>query len=78
MSERLEELQGTVADTVFRNDDNGWSVIEVRAQGDIITVVGALPALSTGETCLFGGEWAHHPPGALGTPEQGPRRTGFA
>lgn len=61
MSERLEELQGTVADTVFRNDDNGWSVIEVRAQGDIITVVGALPALSTGETCLFGGEWAHHP-----------------
>lgn len=61
MSERLEDLQGTVADTVFRNDDNGWSVIEIRSQGDIITVVGPLPALSTGETCLFQGGWVHHP-----------------
>ena len=61
MSERLEELQGAVADTVFRNDDNGWSVIELRSQGDLITVVGALPALATGETCLFAGEWVNHP-----------------
>lgn len=61
MSGRLDELQGAVADTVFRNDDNGWSVIEIRSRGDLITVVGALPALTAGEICLFEGEWVNHP-----------------
>ncbi len=61
MSAEPQELQGIVSGTVFRNEENGWSVIELRTQGDLITVVGTLPQLAEGETCLFQGQWAEHP-----------------
>lgn len=56
-----EELRGTIASTLFRNPENGWSVVDIRAQGDMVTVVGSLPELSAGETCLFSGDWVEHP-----------------
>lgn len=56
-----EELRATVMGTLFRNDDNAWSVIEVRAKGDVTTVVGSLPELSAGESCIFSGSWTEHP-----------------
>lgn len=59
MSE-ARELQGVISETVFRNEENGWSVIELRTNGDLITVVGTLPALAAGETCLFQGDWVEH------------------
>lgn len=55
------QLRGTIVDTVFRNDENCWSVIELRSEGDIHTVVGCLPELSSGETCAFSGQWMEHP-----------------
>ncbi|MHC1785609.1 MAG: ATP-dependent RecD-like DNA helicase [Christensenellales bacterium] len=56
-----EELRATVVGTLFRNPENAWSVVEVRTKGDQTTVVGSLPELSPGESCVFGGIWTEHP-----------------
>lgn len=56
-----EELRGVISGTLFRNSENGWSVIEIRSKGDLITVVGTLPDLSAGEHCVFSGNWVEHP-----------------
>ena len=55
-----EELRATVVGTHFRNDENGWSVVDVRSSGDEVTIVGALPPLSPGESCVFTGTWVEH------------------
>ena len=56
-----EELRGVISNTLFRNSENGWAVIEIRSKGDLITVVGTLPDLSAGEHCVFSGNWVEHP-----------------
>lgn len=55
-----EELRATVVSTHFRNEDNAWSVVDVRANGNEVTVVGSLPPLSPGESCVFTGTWVEH------------------
>ncbi|NLD51624.1 MAG: ATP-dependent RecD-like DNA helicase [Clostridiales bacterium] len=60
-SATADSLSGTVSSTLYRNSENGWSVLEVRAQGDLVTVVGSLPELSAGENCSFRGHWVEHP-----------------
>ena len=56
----MEQLEAGILGTVFRNDENGWSVITVRAGRNEVTVVGALPELSPGEQAVFTGEWTEH------------------
>ena len=56
-----EQLRGSVIATVFRNEENGWSVLEIRSKGDEVTVVGSLPEMGPGEDCLFTGSWVEHP-----------------
>ena len=53
-------LTGVVRGTVFRNDDNGYSVLSVFADGDEINVVGVLPPLGDGERATFFGGWVEH------------------
>ena len=36
------QLQGTVERVVFRNEDNGWTVMEVESAGEYHKVVGVL------------------------------------
>ncbi len=57
----MESLASVISDTVFRNEENNYSVIQVRSEGDEITVVGCLPAFSSGESVLFEGDWDEHP-----------------
>lgn len=57
----METLSSIISDTVFRNEENNYSVVQVRSQGDEVTVVGCLPALSPGEAVLFEGDWDEHP-----------------
>ena len=56
----MEQLEAGILGTVFRNEENGWSVISVRAGRNEITVVGTLPELSPGEQAVFTGEWIEH------------------
>ncbi len=56
-----ETLSAIMEETIFRNEENGYSVVTVRAGRDEVTVVGTLPALSAGEQVVFAGSWTDHP-----------------
>ncbi len=56
-----EQLEAVIEDTIFRNEENGYSVVEARAGREKITVVGTLPALAAGEQVLLSGMWVEHP-----------------
>jgi exodeoxyribonuclease V alpha subunit len=58
----LDKLTGTVKSIIFRNAENGYSVIEITDDnGDEHTVVGSLPLVTVGERAEFTGEWMEHP-----------------
>ncbi len=56
----MEKIEAGILGTVFRNEENGWSVVSVRAGRNEFTVVGTLPELSPGEQAVFSGEWTEH------------------
>ncbi len=56
----MERLEAGILVTVFRNEENGWTVLTVRAGRSEVTVVGTLPELSPGEQAVFTGEWVEH------------------
>ena len=58
---KLQELQGTVGRVVFRNEDNGWTVLDLEAEEQLHKVVGVLPMASVGETLKLMGAWVEHP-----------------
>ena len=56
-----EQLEAVIEDTIFRNEENGYSVVEARSGREKVTVVGTLPALAAGEQVLLSGTWVEHP-----------------
>ncbi|MDR0883077.1 MAG: ATP-dependent RecD-like DNA helicase [Oscillospiraceae bacterium] len=56
----LDELAGTVESITFRNDENGWSVLDLSCEDDLHTVVGILPDVQPGEQLLLRGRWDSH------------------
>ncbi len=54
-------MEGTVERVVFRNDQNGWTVLDVSAAGGLHKVVGVMPDVQTGELVKLQGEWVDHP-----------------
>ena len=48
-------------ETVFRNEENGYSVVQVKLGRESVTAVGTLPALAAGEQILLEGAWVEHP-----------------
>ncbi|MBQ4639731.1 MAG: ATP-dependent RecD-like DNA helicase [Clostridia bacterium] len=56
-----EQLEAIVEETVFRNEENGYSVVEVRTGRSSITAVGILPALAAGEQVILTGHYVEHP-----------------
>ncbi len=57
----METIHGTITEIIFRNDENAYSVVEIRSQRDTITVIGAMPEMTPGEKASFEGEWTEHP-----------------
>ncbi len=56
-----EELCGSVDRIVFRNQENGWTVMDLETESDgIQKVVGELPSVSIGETVRLKGRWVEH------------------
>ncbi|MBR0217927.1 MAG: ATP-dependent RecD-like DNA helicase [Clostridia bacterium] len=55
------QLEAVIENTVFRNEENGYSIMEARAGREKITVVGTLPALAAGEQVMLEGAWVEHP-----------------
>jgi exodeoxyribonuclease V alpha subunit len=62
-------IQGTVERITYRNEDSLYTVARVNCEGrgptgqgrQIVTVVGAFPFMTVGETLLMKGEWTSHP-----------------
>ncbi len=52
-------LEGTIERVVFRNDNNGWTVLRFKPENQTIiqTVVGAFQELAPGESVRFSGKW---------------------
>ena len=57
----MESLEAVILGTIFRNPENGYSVLSVRAGRNECAVVGALPELNPGEQAVFTGSWVEHP-----------------
>ncbi len=62
----METLRGAVERITFYNEENGYSVIKIKAdrryptaeaRDGLITVVGVMPELGVGENIEFGGDW---------------------
>lgn len=57
----LYELCGQVESIVYRNDDNGYTVIELADDSEMITAVGIMPLINVGETVKLYGTYKNHP-----------------
>ncbi len=56
-----DSVSGLVERVTFHNEENGWSVLKVRAKDhhELVTVVGSLPAVNAGEWLDASGRWVH-------------------
>jgi len=57
----MVEIVGTVEEIIFKNEENGYAVLELNSKSDSITVVGYMPFVGIGETLKIKGEWMTHP-----------------
>ncbi|NLX71101.1 MAG: ATP-dependent RecD-like DNA helicase [Clostridiales bacterium] len=59
----MVEITGIIEEIIFRNEDNGFTVMEVRDEDDrsLVTAVGSLPFANQGEKVRITGEWTMHP-----------------
>ncbi len=66
----METLKGSVERVTFYNEENGYSVVKIKAdkryptaeaRDGMITVVGTMPEIKVGETAQFGGDWVEDP-----------------
>ncbi len=55
-----ETIETMIEGTVFRNEENGYSVVMTRMNKSEICVVGTLPTLAQGEQVLFTGTYVEH------------------
>ena len=55
------KLNGTVENVVYRNDETGFAVIDLGAGDELITVVGELAGVASGEELTVWGEYTTHP-----------------
>lgn len=56
----METINGYVEHIIFQNSENGYTVMNLMAEGEEITCVGACKGLSQGETILAHGEYVEH------------------
>ena len=57
----MEQIEASVLGTVYRNEENGYTVLMARMGRSEITAVGILPELTAGEQVVLTGEWVEHP-----------------
>lgn len=56
-----EIIEGTVESIRFRNEQNGYTVLEIGCDEELITAVGGFSDISVGETVKLLGDWTNHP-----------------
>lgn len=54
-------IEGTVENVLFKNENNGYIVLDLDAGGELITVVGELGDIEEGEGLILEGSYIAHP-----------------
>lgn len=57
--DKLLEMTGSVEQVVFRNENNGYAVVEMNNGEELVTVVGIMPFVCTGEVLHVVGNWVN-------------------
>ncbi|HEY8424333.1 MAG TPA: helicase, partial [Clostridia bacterium] len=53
-------IEGTVEDIIYRNEENGYTVVVLDNNGDPVTAVGYFPILSEGEYLCLEGDYRYN------------------
>ncbi|MCL1963980.1 MAG: ATP-dependent RecD-like DNA helicase [Firmicutes bacterium] len=57
----MEKIEALVTDISFRNEENGFTVLQVRLDdGRRVAAVGVMPDLASGERVVLSGDWMEH------------------
>ena len=59
--DNLITLSGTIETIVYHNDDNGYTVCQIDADGEDFTAVGIMPYANEGEFVVIKGKFVIHP-----------------
>ena len=60
-NEELLELSGSVSAVIYKNEENGYTVLRLLdGSGETATVVGCFPFASVGESMIISGRWTTH------------------
>jgi len=54
-------IEGIIENVVYTNPENGYSVIDLSCDHNLITAVGTVPSCSAGEKIKLRGIWVNHP-----------------
>ena len=58
---QMQQLEGTVSVVIFRNEENGYTVLRLSAEdGAEVTVTGCIPGAAPGEGLTVMGNWTTH------------------
>ncbi len=60
MEEVLTKISGSVELVRYRNEDTGYTVLEVKYNDELVCVVGKLPFVNEGENIIATGKWVLH------------------
>ena len=61
MEESQTMITGVVEGVIYRNPENGYSVLDVSSEGKLLTAVGLLAVAEPGEELQMRGRWVKHP-----------------
>lgn len=59
-NDNLIQLTGEVEDIIFRNDVNGYTVLELESGNEMVTAVGIMPMVNAGEELKLIGSYKNH------------------
>ncbi len=54
------QITGVVESVTFRNEENGFTVLDLNCEGDLVTAVGVLPHIDAGENLRLMGHYDFH------------------
>lgn len=57
---QLEEITGEVEDITYRNQQNGFTVLELGVEDELVIAVGVMPSVDVGEEVHMYGHWTNH------------------
>lgn len=60
MDEKPLHIEGTVENILYRNEMNGYAVVDIDAGGELITAVGDLGDVEEGEGLILEGQYINH------------------